>query len=34
MELGIDLISKALNEPRETVIERTTRNAFNLYGLA
>jgi Tat protein secretion system quality control protein TatD with DNase activity len=33
MEQGIDLISEALNESRETVIDRTTQNAFDLYGL-
>jgi Tat protein secretion system quality control protein TatD with DNase activity len=33
MEQGIYLISEALNESRETVIDCTTQNAFDLYGL-
>mmetsp|Transcript_10141 Transcript_10141/g.15497 ORF Transcript_10141/g.15497 Transcript_10141/m.15497 type:complete len:293 (+) Transcript_10141:77-955(+) len=34
MDKGISLIAEALNESRDTVIERTTQNAFDLYGIS
>lgn len=33
IENGIRLLAQALDESEETIVERTTENAFELYGL-